>query len=51
MPPEILDPRNTWSDKSAFDETAKKLANLFRTNFTNYESGVNAEVRAAGPAA
>jgi phosphoenolpyruvate carboxykinase (ATP) len=51
VPPEILDPRNTWSDKSAFDETAKKLANLFRTNFTNYESGVNAEVRAAGPAA
>jgi phosphoenolpyruvate carboxykinase (ATP) len=51
VPPEILDPRKTWSDKSAFDETAKRLANLFRTNFTKYESGVGPEVRAAGPAA
>ena len=49
VPREILDPRSTWADKSAFDETAKKLASLFRSNFTKYESGASAEVRAAGP--
>ena len=50
VPTEILDPRSTWSDKSAFDETAKKLAGLFRANFTKYEGGVSAEVKSAGAA-
>jgi len=50
VPAEILNPRSTWSDKAAFDETAKRLAALFRANFEKYGSGVSAEVRAAGPA-
>ena len=49
VPDEILIPRNTWSDKTAFDETAKKLATLFRDNFATYEAGVSEEVRAAAP--
>ncbi|MGC2111816.1 MAG: phosphoenolpyruvate carboxykinase (ATP) [Candidatus Korobacteraceae bacterium] len=49
VPAEILNPRNTWADKSAYDVTARKLAGLFQRNFAAYESGVNAEVRAAGP--
>jgi len=51
VPAEILDPRSTWADKSAFDEMAKKLAGLFRDNFAKYETGVSAEVVAAGASA
>ena len=47
--PEILWPRDTWMDKSAYDAAARKLAQLFVDNFKNYETGVSAEVRAASP--
>ena len=50
VPSEILIPRNTWADKDAYDAMAKKLAGLFKENFKEYESGVSAEVRKAGPA-
>ncbi len=49
VPPEIMIPRDTWADKSAFDGAAKKLARLFSENFKNYESGVSEAVREAGP--
>jgi phosphoenolpyruvate carboxykinase (ATP) len=51
VPSEILIPRNVWSDKAAYEATAKKLAGLFTTNFAAYEEGVSAEVKAAGPMA
>jgi phosphoenolpyruvate carboxykinase (ATP) len=50
VPAEVLNPRDTWADKAAYDSTAKKLAHLFITNFKAYESGASSEVRAAGPA-
>jgi len=33
VPAEILDPRNTWQDKAAYDAQATKLRDMFRKNF------------------
>jgi len=33
VPSEILDPRNTWADKDAYDAQAQKLRDMFRDNF------------------
>jgi phosphoenolpyruvate carboxykinase (ATP) len=30
---DMLDPRNTWADKSAYDAQAGKLRDLFRKNY------------------
>jgi phosphoenolpyruvate carboxykinase (ATP) len=49
VPAEILQPRNTWIDKAAYDEKAKRVASLFRENFKKYEAQASAEVRAGGP--
>lgn len=33
VPAEVLDPRNTWADKDAYDAQAEKLRSMFRDNF------------------
>jgi len=48
VPSEILNPRNTWADKSAYDAKAKELVALFDKNFQQFAEAVSAEVRAAG---
>jgi len=50
VPSEILVPRNAWTNKTAYDATAQKLAALFKENFKKYEAGATADVKAAGPA-
>jgi phosphoenolpyruvate carboxykinase (ATP) len=49
VPPELLDPRATWSDAAAYDAQAHKLADMFRENFARYADGVSDEVKVAGP--
>jgi phosphoenolpyruvate carboxykinase (ATP) len=49
VPPEVLDPRRTWQDASAYDTKARELADRFIKNFEQFASAVTPEVRAAGP--
>jgi phosphoenolpyruvate carboxykinase (ATP) len=51
VPADILSPRGTWSDKSAYDQKARELVALFEKNFAQFEQAVPAEVRAAGMSA
>jgi phosphoenolpyruvate carboxykinase (ATP) len=49
VPPEVLNPRNTWNDKSAYDIEAKKLANMFHKNFEQFSDVISKEIVNAGP--
>jgi len=48
LPTEVLDPRSTWKDRTAYDQAARKLAGMFQENFAQYADQVTPEVRAAG---
>jgi phosphoenolpyruvate carboxykinase (ATP) len=48
VPAEVLNPRNTWADKDAYDRAARDLAAKFQQNFTKF-TGVPEAVRQAGP--
>lgn len=49
VPTEILNPRNTWSDKALYDTQANDLAGKFVKNFEQYAEGASAEILAAAP--
>jgi phosphoenolpyruvate carboxykinase (ATP) len=51
VPSEVLDPRETWADKDAYDAQARKLARMFEENFEQFAGQVPEEVRAGGPRA
>jgi len=48
VPSEVLEPRNMWIDKDAYDLSAKKLAQMFVDNFKKFEN-ISNEICLAGP--
>jgi phosphoenolpyruvate carboxykinase (ATP) len=49
VPPEVLNTRETWADKAAYDAKARDLAARFKANFEQFESAAGQAVKAAGP--
>ena len=49
VPSEILSPRNTWEDKSAYDLKANELAQAFKNNFNKYSDFANQEMLDSAP--
>ncbi len=49
VPAEILNPRATWADKNAYDDTANNLAGQFVKNFEQYASETSTDILAAAP--
>jgi phosphoenolpyruvate carboxykinase (ATP) len=49
VPDEILNPKNTWANKDAYDRKANELAKSFVANFSKFEDQANEEIMAASP--
>ncbi|GAE27506.1 phosphoenolpyruvate carboxykinase [Halalkalibacter wakoensis JCM 9140] len=48
VPDHVLQPRETWKDKEAYDKKAKELACNFKENFKKFEN-INERIKEAGP--
>ncbi len=49
VPTEILDPKNTWADKEAYDQKANNLAASFNKNFEKFAEFANQEILDGAP--
>jgi phosphoenolpyruvate carboxykinase (ATP) len=47
IPAHVLNPRESWADKAAYDATARQLVALFEKNFESFAGAVDEEVKAA----
>jgi len=50
VPTEVLLPRGTWADGSAYDSAAAELAAMFKRNFEQFAGQARGGVETAGPA-
>ncbi|MCH3955439.1 MAG: phosphoenolpyruvate carboxykinase (ATP) [Eubacterium sp.] len=49
VPSEVMNPRDTWADKEAYDQTARRLAGMFKKNFDENYPDMDKEIAEAGP--
>jgi len=49
VPSGVLNPRNSWDDKDAYDRTAHKLALMFVQNFEKFADQASDEILSAAP--
>ncbi len=47
----LLDPRNTWENPEAYDQQARKLVEMFTSNFSQFDAHVDSSIRDAAPMA
>jgi phosphoenolpyruvate carboxykinase (ATP) len=45
----LLDPRSTWRDPEAYDEQARRLAEMFVDNFAAFADSAGPDIASAGP--
>ncbi len=51
VPSKVLNPRNTWKNKEAYDKKAQILADSFQKNFEKFEKQANDEITSGAPKA
>lgn len=51
VPTEVLNPRDAWADKAAYDKKATELAEMFNTNFKKFANVAEDIVKKGGPLA
>lgn len=49
VPSGILNPRDTWADKAAYDAKAKEVAAMFKKNFEQFADRADASILSGGP--
>ena len=49
VPSELLNPRNTWTNKDLYDQTANSLAGKFVKNFEKFSEGTSSDILNASP--
>jgi phosphoenolpyruvate carboxykinase (ATP) len=47
--PKVLNPKHSWADHAAYEETAKKLAQMYVDNFKKYEGKGSVDYTKFGP--